>query len=558
MERLAQYFIARPWRIFVLLWLLLFLIYLPAARSGMVGDSIGWLDSVRNDGFWDYLNRRRYRSAHSFYQFTLLINWLCYQLWGVNAWMWHLLSLTLHMLNAFLLYFFVNRLLHQSRVQHSALIALSAVVLYATSPYHVETVVWEASYHYLQGLLIILTILLLSQRYADTQKRSLAMWAGLLYALSIFSLEICYLTPLLIFTLALYYYFALGYDRRQTLRMVLYFSVPQVLLLLLQFGLFIAVYGSEVPHVGAHFQKMNLGYFATRPPEYLFHLFWGRFLPYAFRLKVHALVMTYPFAAFFYGALLAIGCYSLIRFRRLDAKVKVTLLFYVWMLLAVSLLLPLWFPNVLLGVSDRYLYVLAAFYFTGVTLLLSRLKSKPAKIILWGVSLVLNLAFTLMLTYYWNISTRMVESLETNVPVQQGKTVILLNSPASYKGIAMIGCTWEGEFKLVNSLLFGNTIPNRMTEVLGYNLDAPDDGAMVCVENDSTLQAIVRHPDINFWFGGTDGSNLETPYYKITGHNNRLWFRLVLKGDPAQYQLLYQSGMQLKTVDMSRRQTLQD
>lgn len=549
----VNYLTDRPWRLLIGIWLVLFLVYFPAAQSGMVGDSIGWLESVRKDAFWDYLNRTRYHSAHSFYQFTLLINWVCYKLWGVNMWMWHLLSLTIHALNAYLLYLFTARLLKDAKVGDSHLLSLAAVSIYALSPYHVEAVVWEASYHYLQGFMIIMGILLLAQRYLHQPKPMLAVWAALLYLVSIFSLEIFYLTPLFVLTLALFYRFAMQHDPKRVRNMILCFVLPQLLLFLFHLSLFSIVYGREVPHVGANFQTMNLGYFATRPPEYLFHLLWGRFLPDAFRHQVHALVMTYPFAAVFYGFLLAIGLYTLIRFRRIDAKGKVTGLFYLWMLFAVTILLPLWFPGVLLSVSDRYLYVLAAFYFVGIVLLFSRLKSRKLKMALWALAILLNLVFTIMLSYYWGVSTKMINALETNIPLQQGKIAVVLNSPASYKGIAMIGCTWESEFKLVNELMHGNTIPNRMTDVLGYNLAAPDDGASVLVLNDSTVQVTVKHRDINFWFGGTDGIHLETPFYKITDQDTGLWYRLVLKDNPAKYQLLYQTGMQLKPVDMSKK-----
>ncbi len=557
MERAVHYITNRPWRLFAVLWALLFLMYLPAAHSGMVGDSIGWLDSIRNDSFFAYLNRSRYH-AYSFYQFTLLVNWLCYQLWGVNAFMWHLLSLSLHALNATLLWILLSRFFKDAQLQGGDFLALCAVVLYAFSPYNVEVVVWEASYHYLQAFLIILGILLLARKFLHQQKVKYAVWAGLLYLLSVFSLEFFYLTPAFVFTLALFYRKALYYDPQVFRRLVLCFCLPQALMLLLHFGLFDMVYGAQVPHVGADFRKMHIGYFATRPPEYLFHLLWGRFLPDALRHRMHQVATTYPFAAAFYGCIAATAGYLIIRFRRISMHGKLAGLFFCWMLLSVSLLLPLWFPAVLLSVSDRYLYLLAAFYFITVLLLVSRLKSRALKAALWLIAASLNVGFTLMLTTYWGISTRMITALETDVPVMPGKTILMLNSPASYKGVAMIGCTFESEFKLVNNLLYGAKIPNRMTDVMGYNLASPSDGAGVLVLNDSTIRVTARHRDINFWFGGTDGVHLETPFYKITAQDTGLWYRLVLKGDPAQYQLLYQTGSRLKTVNMGLRDVLQN
>src|SRR6185437_14271581 len=96
-------FLRNPLYVFLIFWITLFVLYLPAAKAGYIEDFLGWLDQVRNLKFIDYVNRSESGIA-SLYQFTQIITYLFYKIIGVNAWGWHLLYITLHCFNCLLIF----------------------------------------------------------------------------------------------------------------------------------------------------------------------------------------------------------------------------------------------------------------------------------------------------------------------------------------------------------------------------------------------------------------------------------------------------------------------
>ena len=228
--------------VFSLFWALIFIVYLPAAQAGRVGDFPGWVHFLNSVGFVDYLNRSE-SGIPSMYQFTQLVTWLFYKMFGADAWLWHLLSVTLHALNALLLFTFFRRLFSNATVKNAGVTAFTGALLFCICPHVSEVVVWEPAFHYLLGLLLMLLVLHCAQNFLITREIKYAWWGGILFFLSSYSLEIFYLTPLFSATLALYYYTALGCGRKVFAKALLYFLLPQALFFLLN----IVLLRAEVP-----------------------------------------------------------------------------------------------------------------------------------------------------------------------------------------------------------------------------------------------------------------------------------------------------------------------
>lgn len=543
--------------VFCFFWLVTFLIYLPAAKAGFVSDTTGWLQSLREDSFLNYLNRSRF-GVKSMYQLTQLNTWVIYQVVGIRQWPWHLLFVTLHAVNSLLLYTLCQRLFLASGIQKPHLPALAGSFLFCISPYVSEVVVWEASFHYLQALLFIFGILLLTQRFQEHQRKSNAIWATLLFFLSTFTHELFYLTPLLVFTLALYYRIALkrsGTVFRQTL---LYFSVPQALCFIAHLISFRLVYGSGIAHVGTGLFKMPLTYFLVKPPWYFFHLFaWGRFFPTSYKNAVYDFFRTPAGAILFYG-LLALTCLLILaRFRKMSAYWKMAGLLFLWLLLAQAILVPLWFPELLLLVGDRYTYLMLTFQWMLIALLIYRIPKRWLQYGVFAVLTCINLYFVLKLNWKWRKSEQVVRAVETSPLLKPGKVKLLLNSPACLQGVPMIGSSQEGEFRLMHNLFFAPPIKDTMLEVAAYNMDWPENGAHAEVMNDSTIKVTLNQWGTWWWLGGFGASSYENQWFRLDMADPGHWYNVILKKPAGEYQLLYQTGKELKEVDMSRKGTEQ-
>jgi len=542
--------------LFGLLWCLLFILYYPAAKAGFVTDFTGWLDQVKNHSFWDYVNRTNFH-VKSLYQFTQLVTYVFYKLFGIHAWLWHVLFISLHALNASLAFTFCARLLDGAGVAKSRLISCMGAILFCISPYMSEVIVWEPSFHFLQGLLMILLILVWVQQFAISGAKKYALLAGLIYFLSTFSLEVFYITPWLVLSLAVYYRFTLAEGKKVFNKVMRYFFAPLLLLFFIRLIVFRVLYGSWVSRIGTDtVTSINLASFG-KPAKYLFHLILvGRFFPNDVKQGVYSICDSTVGVILFYAVIVSICAFIVVRFRKMNGAGKVASLLFVYVMITLALLVPIWFGDMLLVLFDRYIYVTAAFFYMLFAVLVSTIPRQNVRIVIMVVYALVNLRFAIMVSRYWGKSAKVIHGLLYNIPDAGNKTIILLNLPESLNGTAMIGSEKESEYKLMHNLLLpGRQISNNIYDALSYNMTTPDDGAHITVANDSTIHVTLNQWGTWWWYEGKGGHSYENSDYKLNLADPGHWYELTLKKPAQQYLLLYQNGSQWKTVDMAKRNT---
>ena len=537
---------------FGLFWVVVFLLYLPAAKAGRVGDFPGWVKNVSTMKFWDYVNRTE-SHIPSLYQFTQMVTWFFYQFFGAKAWPWHMLYVTIQALNRFMLFVFCRNLFSDSQIKNGAIIASAGSMLFTICPHITEVVVWEPSFHYLQGLLFILLILLCAQRFMRTSNIRFAWVAGILFFLSTYSLEVFYLTPLFTFLLCLYYYMGLNYDKAKFRRAILYFSLPQVILFALHLVVLNAVYHSGIGHVGTATMQASSNNF-SKPLKYIFHIvFFGRYLPEFTKHKIYALSESFSALVVFYGALVALIGIIVLRYKTMHAKTKAMSFLFLLVLFSTSLLVPVWFPDSFLVIYDRYTYVVDAFTYVMLTLLASCIPYTSVAIIVWSLYALGNIYVTHKVVKMWKISGDLVNKLVYTFPNDSTKTVLILNVPECYYGVQMIGSREEGEFKILYNAVMPEKMKNPVFEVSSYNLFSPSDGAYVTVYNDSILHVTLRRWGACWYWYGMGAISYENEYYKLNMRSMGHWYELILKQPALNYKLIYQIGDEWKAVNMSKK-----
>src|SRR6478609_2523712 len=105
-----QRLFTRPLRLWLFLWLVVTLVYLPAWKGGFQQDFHGWLQMYTDLSFKDAMNRKS-ADIISFYQITQLQLYVWTWLFGVHQLPWFLLFTGLHALNGTLLYTICSRLM---------------------------------------------------------------------------------------------------------------------------------------------------------------------------------------------------------------------------------------------------------------------------------------------------------------------------------------------------------------------------------------------------------------------------------------------------------------
>ena len=538
--------------VFGLLWLITAILYIPTAKAGWVIDAIGWIYDMKHHDFLDFINRVQ-STSESFYQLFAIHYYICYKLWGMNMLMWSLFYLTVHAVNATLLFMLCRNIFRDSGLQKSASIALCGALLYVVCPHVSEVIVWKACFHYLMGFTFILLSLLMIQKYQNRQQSKYIWTALFVFCLSAFGLEIFYLTPFLGLMLALFYRFGLGYTKDVFRKTLTRFFIPQLLLFGLYFiGLF-AYYKFLRPHGTVTSNPVTV--YLSKPPKYVFHiLLLGRYFPMYVKGGVYAFCESVKGLILFYSIVVAIVVYTLARFKKIDNYSKVIFLLFVWVMMFIAFLMGVGFPsNLNLYVFyDRYTYFADGFVYTMMAMIIARYVNKYVAIPIFILYATVNIYFTVKLNVYWKHSAYIDNRLLRDVPDAGDKTIILLNIPENMNGIAMIGAQPEGEFKAVHDLLVGPTIKNTIYDGASYNMLTDKDGAHVNVINDSTVLVTLNQWGTWWWYGGFGAYNYQTPDYTANfdmGHT----YKLTLKHPSDRYLLLYEVGPNWKIVNMKKK-----
>lgn len=538
---------------FALLWIVVFVLYYPAALAGRVGDFPGWVKNVSTMPFLDYVNRTE-SHIPSLYQFTQVITWTFYQLFKSHAWPWHLLYVTMQAVNGYLAFLLGRHMLTDTGVKNSGLIALGGALLFCICPHISEVVVWEPSYHYLQGLILMYLVLLYTRRYIRTLQPKYAWIAGIIFLLSTYSLEMFYLTPVFVVLLALYYHMALGYERRVVIKTLTAITLPQVILFAAHLILINAIYHSGIGHIGTQTMHVNADNL-SKPVKYIFHLiFFGRYWHDSVRQQVYRICEYKVVLAVFYLSVAALVAYIALRIRNMRPAAKAASLYTLIVLCCAALICPITFPDTFIAIYDRYTYVLDSFLYTLLCLLLGMISIPVIVGAVWGIYALLNVYFTHRINKMWQQSGNLVNKLTETFPNDPTKTVLILNVPECYYGVQMIGSREEGEFAIMYNAMMPQKLTNPVMEVSAYNMTDMSNGAHVTVMNDSTLHVTLNQWGTWWWWFGLGAINFENEYYRIDVKDPGHWYELTLKKQPGTYLLLYQVGDQWKHVDMHKKE----
>lgn len=544
--------------IFTALWLLTFVLYIGAAKAGWVIDAVGFLYNMKHQSFWDFINRAN-SVDKSFYQLFTLHYYIFYKIWGLNLWLWSMLYITVHAANAYLIYRFFSKLLADTGVAKNIIIPLTGAVIFTLSPHISEILICKAYYHYLQSFAFILLILIWAQKYQHNQRPRYIWYSLFTFIAASLTLEIFYLIPIFVLSLAWYYRFALSYKPAVFRKSILYFVVPQVLLLALYFVLLYTVFKVMKPHK-IEINQTPIDYL-SKMPKYLVHIaFFGRYYQLDIKKAVYTICESIPALVGFYTMLLGSLAYVALRIRKFGPSDKIIGILFIWSVITVAFLIPLPFPGPLLLVFyDRYTYFADPFIYTLLVMIVVRyFTNKYVLIGLFCIYIDFNLYYTIQLNTYWMDSDVINNKLLHHFPNPGNKTVLLLSMPENMEGAPMIGAQPEGMFKMMHEVFTDTVYNNKIYDVASYNMFADWNGAHVNVFNDTLIRVVLNHYGTWWWYEGHGAKSYETPDYSVNMRDPGHWYEISLKRPASEYLLLYSVGDKWKTVDMSKKNVNQD
>jgi hypothetical protein len=534
--------------VFCILWVIAFILYLPASQAGMVGDFPAWLDKISHSSRSEYLNWN-ISGVKILYQFTQAVTYVICRIFGINRWAWHIIQLSMHVGCCALLYQILKQLCTDLKIKYAANIGLGVALLFCVTPYASEAVVYEPCFHFSMALGMSLFILLWVQNYLHSARPVYIWLAAITFLCATYSLEVFYITPFFTLTLILFYYFTNNIEKPLFKRSLRFFILPQVAFLLLHFVVFLKVYGKKPPH-SLYLQKDLWYLYIANPAKYLFHILGlGRYYDDESKKAVYNFCENTTFSAVFYGLFFLITIIFVARFRKMKARGKLLSLVFAWSAIALAFVMPLWFYDKFYILFDRYVYVPAAIIYALLVVLISYIPNKYIATLLFSAFLVVNISYTVKTNSYWQRSAAITDTLLNNFPEVGDKIVLLLNPPQCYNGALMIRAVGESEFKTMHNLLLPKKINNKVYDVASFNMLTPQDGVHIMVVYDSVCHVSLNDFGNFWWYDDKGAKSYENADYKVNMIDVGHWYELTLKHPASQYILLYVVDDQWRIVD---------
>ena len=523
------------------------LLYRDTWNAGFVTDFTGLLWRLEGSDALGILDSFGFPALQPVLNAFLFI---FYKTFGLNPLPWHLVFTSLHALNGFLAYRFGAALLETYSARAPRLIAFLGALFFLLSPYQSEVVTWRVCFNFLLSSFLVLSVLWLALAWAKQGRRRQLWAAHSLFALALFTFELALAVPLACLALLLLF----PPTQRSSgglARQLQWLSIPQFSMLIAYFVLNRLILGAWVGHYGpAVHLKFRLGEILANYYRFGFKfLAFNRYWPHPWKEGLSGWLqepaLLYPLALFTVLGLL----FALARFSRWRGEGKASLLFLLLFIFALAPAINLYFNYLLYIENDRYGYLASAFFFLGLSSLLSLLPRWLYLSLSIGF-IILSTLFLWRTNQYWKQSTALYYRLMDSFDWYDAPAVYLLNLPDNYQGAVLFrDFSGQGEaFRDALKYIKGKPYEGAIYEVAQYNLATPTDG--ISVRRDSALHYTVEFNQWGNWWwrrgiGMGPGYDADTYSVESKGH----FYHLTLDSIQPGAVLLYQEKGEWREVE---------
>ena len=538
---------------YFLYFLIIVLFYWDTRDAGFVTDFLGWQYSFDNGTFWQIIHASD-RGIKSLYHLTHLEMFTMSALFGTWGLPWFLLFSTLFALNAWLIARFSIKFAENLKIERVEWAIFFGVLCFLLSPYQAEVMVWRASFHYLTGFAMLLSFLVLTQKYLDSPKNKYAIAANILFLASTLTLEFFVLTPFLTLVLLVFYRFSTSKIGNFQKTLLLFVGLP-LLSLGLYFITFHTVYGRWIAHYGASAHDKfytpeaaaTYGKYVMKHLACLRHFYLvlpEKYANYKEKIFNSFDIPTISWAV--YALVVSAFLLGLSRFKTLKPKTKFIYFNFIFFSTFILPVVTLFFAMGLLSENDRLGFMASPFLFIGFFTVLSHLPKR----VFWAVSilyLTFNVFFLVKTTQFWFKSEKIYGKLVQEFKWWDADEVLILNLPDNFHGVPMFRML-KSNTAFAESLeaFRRQKVTAKMYDVQRYNLANDSDGVRVRV--DSTNHLTVFFNQFGNW------------WHKETVYDNELYAtkdivggcEVTLKPTDKKRVILFQTGSEWRVVDLSK------
>lgn len=202
--------------VFVSLFFLGILVFWKALSLNFLADDYIWLLEARGTTVNELGSYYLVADGFFYRPTTKIYFWILYQVFGVNAGVFHVISLLWHILNAGLVYLLARRIFESNSENVRSVKAWFVAATFLVHPVHVEATVWvSAVTELLPATGILLSMLMVGKRELLNKRLKLGGTAilALLYFFAVGGHEYAILLPLILF---LWQVYLIGHDSLRT------------------------------------------------------------------------------------------------------------------------------------------------------------------------------------------------------------------------------------------------------------------------------------------------------------------------------------------------------
>ncbi len=528
----------------VLLAIAALLCYYPTRDAGFYADFLGWKNRFDAGSWADVWHSFGYEGHHQlFHAFFYGI----YQLAGLNGTIWYIWFVLLHATNAYLVATVWAQLWRLFTAQ-TAPRWLTAVVALAflLNPYQTEAVVWKACMHYLLTTCLLLLSLRALLVFAERQHMRWLLLSHLLFAASLFTLELSLSFPLIALIFSSGLALAKKWPWKQWLILVsgvhLLIVASWLWLNRLTLGQWVGHYGADV-HLRTDWTLIfgNLFRYLGKYLAYSRH--WQWHYKEVFWQLWHQGEWLWPATAI--G--LAILIYFLWRFRKWHPIWQLsglTLWAFFAALAPVANLYHAWMLQV---ENDRYGYFASAFFVMALFSAMAWLGHRFAQI---SSSLYLLLSLWLLAPTirHWQEAQAVYASLIADFRWHQSPHVFVLACPDNYNGIFVFKDYSKKSIMVRAAVeaLGSKKVSGQIHQVAMFNMNHPDEGVTVRAQAD-TLTVTLNQWGNWWWHNGIGAANYENEWYRFRKKGRS--YQLEWKKKPLQAVWIYSDGPKWRIFD---------
>jgi hypothetical protein len=518
--------------------------FLPAYKTGMVTDFLGWILKYETGSYVDVLNCFGYNGLHQFFHF---INYSIYLVLGTNEFLWSLLFVLGHAGVAYLMYLAIKKIEFDFKLPSADAVAYLAPLFFLISPYQFEVLTWKACLHYIlvSGMFLFQLILLSSLlRNRNVNKLTVLL---LLFLASLFTLELSLIFPVIFFVYVLLYN---GINKSKLYHNQLYLIVPVFLLVFLYFSMNKIFLGDWVGHYGPerHFDLSIFKLFSHCAKYFIKYVLLANLNPFELRSLLYSPAESLLSLSLIVLILASLGGYLLYKWIKGSGKHTAILFSFLGFFLALAPVISLFFYKDMTNENDRYSYFASLFFYYFI-LRLIYLCPAILRLILLVVIISFHLYFGLTMRNYAINAGKAYHALIENFPENTKGEIWVLTMPDNFAGLYMFrDWTTNGTtIREAADLVVKKPLDDNIKMILQYNMMNPGDTFKVDWLDESTLSTSIGQYGTWFWRKGIGATSYETEDYIVVMGE---WsYKLKIKNLDPNRMYIYQDGHHWKVVE---------